>query len=218
MKLKHLVLLTSIIGSTAYANDPLISLQASQGSFETNDSSDGVIYSIHASLLVETPTGSFHKANLSGSYDSTSSTGSTNELLNIEYQIGTFWYPKASANDYSMWMGLGQWQFTDQSGGDKRIGKATYIPLGFEGGSIITDSQYYFIYGADIKAMASTTVELNSIRVKEASGYGYSAWLGFDYQYEDGTALELRLKTDKIKIDEASYEFTSNNLAIGYRF
>jgi hypothetical protein len=220
MKAKHLILLASIATAPSYANEPLITLQLSQGSYKTNDSKDGTLYSVHAKILIESDTGSFHRAAVNGSFDSSASTSvGSDRLQNIEYNLGTFWYPKASANDYSIWSGLGHWQLTDTtSATEERIGKIAYIPLGFEGGSIISDSHYYFVYGADIKALVSSTVEINSVRIKEASGYGYALWLGFDHQFEDGTVFEMKLKRDKVVIDEADYEFSSNNLILGYRF
>lgn len=223
MKIHYIAFIASAsVATQVSASEPLITLQHLNGVYETNQSRGGELSAINASILIESPNGSFHRSKISRSYDATSSPGNkSDKLMNIEYNLGSFWYPKATANDYSIWSGLGHWEFDDSigiGGSTKRNGKVVYIPLGFEGATPISYPSLYFVYGTDIKAVVTGTIDVDGTKDQDASGFGYSVWFGADYQFNDGTIFEVKFFYDKIEIDSSGYELSSNNLSAGYRF
>lgn len=216
------VALTTFSASGFASNEALISLQVSKSAYETDSSSGGDQISLNGNILLESRDGSFHRAELHSSIDATSSPGKGDDsLLNFEYNIGKFWYPKASANDYSIWSGLGHWEFKDSVGTGvafDRSASVLYIPLGFEGGNPISYPNIYFIYGADIKGVIDSTIKIGNNKDSDISGFGYSAWLGVDYHLDSGNAFEFRLSYENIDLDSSDYEYKSSQLTMGFRF
>lgn len=214
--------LLSLVSMHSHSSEALISIQVNQGMYETNTTSSGDMLSVRGSLLIESETGSFHRAIVHGAIDASSGPGNDQErYLNAEYNIGNFWYPKASATDYSIWTGVGHWELEDligNTGNVDRNSRLLYMPLGFEGALPISYPSSYFVFGADVKLGIDGTVEVNGVKESNASSLGYSAWLGLDYQFESGNALEIRFEYTKINIDASDYEFKSNLVSLGYRF
>lgn len=224
MRLHNIAALTSLslVSLHSYSSEALISLQVNKGVYETNTTSSGDMLSARGSLLIESETGSFHRAIVHGAIDASSDPSNDQErYFNAEYNIGTFWYPKASANDYSVWTGVGHWELEDAIGNAGNIDRNTrllYMPLGFEGALPISYPSSYFVFGADVKLGIDGTVEVNGIKESNASSIGYSAWLGADYQFESGSAVEIRFEYTGIDIDASDYEFKSTLISLGYRF
>ena len=212
----------SIVSLHSHSSEALISLQANQGVYETNTTSGGEMTSVRGSILIESETGDFHRATIHSAIDATSDPGRDQErYLNAEYNLGTFWYPKASASDYSIWSGIATWQHEDSignAGNVDRSARSLYIPLGFEGALPVSYPSSYFVFGADVKLGIDSTVEVNGVKEANASAIGYSAWLGMDFQFESGNALEFRFEYTGFEIDASDYEFTSNLISLGYRF
>jgi hypothetical protein len=224
MRLHNIAALASLsmVSLHSYSSEALISLQVNQGVYETNTTSGGQMTSARGSLLIESETGFFHRATVHTAIDAISDpSGEQERYLNAEYNLGTFWYPKASANDYSIWSGIGHWEHEDSignAGNVDRTARALYMPLGFEGAMPVSYPTSYFVFGADVKLGIDSTVEVNGVKESDASSIGYSAWLGMDFQFDSGSALEIRLEYTGIEIDASDYEFTSNLISLGYRF
>lgn len=223
MRANHiLALLFTCSTSSVLASEAYISLGASQSVYETDATSGGRMTSLLFGVESENAAGQFHRLNLQGALAAESSPGSgDDEYLSIEYGIGKYWYPRASAQDYSIWAGLGQWSMKDAigtSGGVERKSRALYFPVGFEAAIPVTSSSTYFVYGGSVHLVIDGTIETPSATISNKGGYGYSGWLGFDFRWSDTTMIETRLNLTKRTIDEGDFELTDNNLSLSVRF
>lgn len=212
----------SIFSLNSNSSEALVSVQVDKGVYETNSTSGGNITSARGSILIESESGSFHRAFVNSAIDASSDpSGDQENYLNAEYNLGTFWYPKASANDFSVWTGIGHWELDDSignAGNVERNSRVLYMPIGFEGALSVSYPSFYFVFGADMKLGIDGTVEVSGVKESNSSSFGYSSWLGIDFQFESGNALELRFEYTSIEIDASDYEFASNLVSFGYRF
>lgn len=223
MLMRNITFLSFLIfSSTSFSSEALVNFRINKALYETGETSGGEQLSISGSVLLESKNGIFNRAKVNSSISGSSSPGNKdNSFLNFDYNIGKYWYPRATANDFSIWSGFGHWELNDYvgaAGSFERNARALYIPLGLEAGLPISYPTVYFIFGGEIRGVINSSLNVEDESDSSVPGFGYSAWAGLDYQFNSGTAIELRLSYNEISLYSSDYEYKSNQLSIGYRF
>lgn len=191
---------------------------------------DSALAMLNVELEIEDGMGNFHRGWLSRSvYENEEKNhGMDTTLTQGVYRIGKYFYPKAEPTDFSMWTGLGYWEAEFGKGVSETKDKYVYLPFGLEyatpmdnrgawptGFSAQRNHSHFFVMGAEFNFLVHGEGASNAW--KENSGYGYRAWLGYDYRMSDKRILTTVLDYKAWAIDEVS-KTNLLGLTIGLRF
>jgi hypothetical protein len=223
MKNRIAILLGAFAPLSALANDAYLTIGAQQSVYDTGQTSEGRATNVSLALTSENRSGFWHGITGEVSIAASSSPGDNkNALINAEYRMGKYWYPRASASDFSLWGGLGYWTLDDaigNAGNQERTTKALYVPLGIESGIPVIQGNTYFVYGGSLMLIFDGSVQSSMKDDSERGGTGFTGWAGFDFRHSRETLIETRFIARRLKIDgDSDFTFNQNSLSLSVRF
>lgn len=191
---------------------------------------EATLYKLNLEFETEDNLGNFHRVWGTGTiYDNEKSKLDTDLRVNeAVYRIGKYFYPQAEPTDFSMWVGVGYREIEQKSRLSEKIKDTViYLPLGFEyaapmdnrgtwptGFSAQRNHNHFLVTGAELNLLVHA--EGSDDRWKESNGYGYKAWVGYDYRLKNNRVITTSLSYEALKIDKVN-KATALNFTLGLR-